>query len=213
MGKKLERAFRDRILTPEESAADQEIRRKLQQEFPPKNPHNEEAELSTAKQANLAESLKALGQCLVSQWQDFFSKKGPGAGDLDTNAFMKELRRRAIEKLGEDYSERRICGNNRLAPDFYFPEEATIVEVAMSLRNPSSEFERDVLKAIMAQEAGNPVRRLIFLAKPGAIARSSQPGMKAVAEWAERAHGIAVEVYEFTPAAETVLDPIAEVSS
>jgi hypothetical protein len=37
MAKKLQRKFRDRHLTPDEVAADQELRRKIEQEFPPKN--------------------------------------------------------------------------------------------------------------------------------------------------------------------------------
>jgi hypothetical protein len=213
MGRKLVRAFRDRQLTPNEAAGDEEIRRKVQEEFPPKSTYLPEPSAQPIEATtSFTYRLRELAQSLVDQWHDFFRTKGPGTGDLDTNAFMKELRFRAVEALGGDYSEQPICGNNRLTPDFYFPEEATIVEIAMSLRNPSSEFERDILKAIMAQEAGNPVRRLVFLSKPGAIVRSSQPGLRAVADWAKRAHGISVEIYEFTPIAEAVLEPGAETS-
>jgi len=35
MPRKIERIFRDRKLTPEEAAADEEIRRHVEQEFPP----------------------------------------------------------------------------------------------------------------------------------------------------------------------------------
>jgi hypothetical protein len=37
MAKKLQRIFRDRHLTPEEVAADKELREKVEREFPPKN--------------------------------------------------------------------------------------------------------------------------------------------------------------------------------
>jgi hypothetical protein len=37
MTKKLQRVFRDRHLTPDEVAADQELRGKLEREYPPKN--------------------------------------------------------------------------------------------------------------------------------------------------------------------------------
>ena len=33
-----------------------------------------------------------LAQSLVDEWPDFFEKKGAGAGDRDTNAYMKELK-------------------------------------------------------------------------------------------------------------------------
>ena len=153
------------------------------------------------------DQLAVIAQSLVEEWPSFFEKKGAGVGDKDTNTFMKELRSRAALAFGNDFAEGRICGDNKLAPDYYFPEEGAIVEVAMGLRNPSSEFERDILKAIMAQDAGNPVSRLLFLSKPGAVARCSQPGLKAFADWALRDHKITVEVREFTPAAEAVLEP------
>jgi hypothetical protein len=212
MDKKLERTFRDRHLTANEATADRELRDKVKVEFPPKSIKSTGA-LPTKSPVGRADQLKSLAQALADQWQHFFGKKGPGDGDRDTNAFMKELRSRAKETFGDDFSERPICGNNRLAPDFYFRDEETIVEIAMSLRNPSSEFERDILKAIMAREAGNPVRRLVFLSKPGAVVRSSQPGLRAIADWAQRAHGIGIEVHEFTPVVEAVLDPPFESSN
>jgi hypothetical protein len=73
---------------------------------------------------------------------------------------------------------------------------AIIVEIALGLRNPLSEFERDILKAIMSKEACYPVRRLLFLSKPGATRRCSQPGARAIAAWVERAHGITIEIQE-----------------
>jgi hypothetical protein len=147
------------------------------------------------------ERLITLAQSVVDEWPNFFAIKGAGAGDRDTNAYMKELRRRSIELFGQDYSEKRICGNTKYAVDYYIPDEATIVEIAMGLRNPSSEYERDILKVIMAQEAGYDIRRLVFLSKPGAIARCSQPGHRAFAEWAQHQRNIIIEIQEFTPLA------------
>lgn len=156
------------------------------------------------------QQLTEIAQLLVNSWPNFFVRQGPGIGDRATNAFMAELRMRAASTFGQDFAEQRISGDNNLAVDYYFPEEATIVEIAMSLRNPGSEFERDLLKAIMAQETGSPVRRLLFLAKPGAVARHAQPSSRAIISWAERAHGITVEIREFTSQAEQILDQPAE---
>jgi hypothetical protein len=78
-----------------------------------------------------AERLFDLAQALVYDWPDFFQKKGAGAGDRDTCAFMRELRARATTAFDRDYYEQRICGGTDFKPDFYFPEEATIVEIAM----------------------------------------------------------------------------------
>jgi hypothetical protein len=140
-----------------------------------------------------AERLVEIAQAVTKERPDFFEIKGPSAGDHDTAAFMKELRSRVANELGTDYSERKICGENNLCVDFYFREEETIVEVALGLRNPTSEYERDVLKALMAKEMGYPVSRLLFVSKPGALKRLKQPGAAAIAAWALRLHGVRVE--------------------
>ncbi len=84
----------------------------------------------------------------------------------------------ATDEFKEDFSEKCISGNNGLRVDFYFPGEKTVVEVAMGLRNSNSEFERDILKVLMAGEGS--VKRLVFLTKPGGIARTNCPGARAI---------------------------------
>lgn len=145
------------------------------------------------------EKLFVLAQALADARRDFMSVKGPGAGDRDTHSFMGALRDRAQKIFRLDYSEKKVCGQNGLCVDFYFPEEQTIVEVALGLRNPLSEYERDVLKVLMAREAGNRVSRLVFISKPGAHKRLGQPGACAIAAWAKSKHGLAIEVRELKP--------------
>ncbi|MGH9351712.1 MAG: hypothetical protein ACRD2G_06080 [Terriglobia bacterium] len=157
-----------------------------------------------------AKRLFEIAQSLVDEWPDFFQKKGPGAGDRDTHAFMRELRARAMAALGRDYYEPRICEGSGFKPDFYFPEEAAFVEIAMGFRNPASEYERDIFKAILAQNFRHRVRELIFFAKPGALARFAQPGHQAIAEWVRRTQRINVCVVEFSPKAEEILEPASE---
>lgn len=154
------------------------------------------------------ERLFNIAQTLADDWPRFFEKLGPGAGDQATRAYMLELRRRAYEALKEDFAEKCISGDNGLRVDFYFPEEKTVVEVAMGLRNPNSEFERDILKAIMAQEASNlnPVTSLIFLTKPGGHARANSPSAQAIVAWAKKHHDLIVEVREFGIVAENIID-------
>ena len=136
-----------------------------------------------------------LAKRLASKQEDFHAVRGPGAGDKATGIFMRELILRARKLFdGEDYSEKRICGSNSFAVDFYFPEERTIVEVALGLPNPASEFEKDVLKAIMAKESGHQVARLLFISRPGASRKCSQPGRTAIKEWALKNHDLRVEI-------------------
>lgn len=140
--------------------------------------------------------LLALAQNIASASPAFHEVRGPGPGDHATRAFMAELRERARRAFGEDFSERKLCGGTSFAADFYFPEERTVVEVALGLPNSATEFEKDVLKAIMAQDYGNDVRRLFFISRPGAVKKCSQPGRTAVREWALAKHQLVIEVHD-----------------
>ena len=143
-----------------------------------------------------SQTLFRLANDLALATPDFFEKKGPGKGNYATNDFVFELSRKARETFGEDCSEKNICGRNSLAVDYYFPDEQTIVEIAFGLRNPNSEFEKDVLKAVMALDEGNRVSKLVFISKPGAQKKCEQPGRRAVIDWLRSAHGIQVSVHD-----------------
>jgi len=141
-------------------------------------------------------TLLDLARKIAAANPNFHNVLGPGAGDRATNQFMRQLREEATSSFGKDYSEKKICGETSLAVDFYFPDEGAIVEMALGLPNPASEFEKDILKAIMAQELGNDVRRLFFILRPGAIRKCSQPGRTTFKAWARSKHQLQVEVHE-----------------
>jgi hypothetical protein len=96
----------------------------------------------------------------------------------------------------QDFSEQKLCGRTALAVDFFFPEEWTIVEVALGLPNDSSEFEKDVLKSLMAIDCGHRVDRLVLISRAGGERKCSEPGRSAVMQWAQKAHGLTVDVYD-----------------
>lgn len=143
-----------------------------------------------------AKRLLKLAQAIAFERPDFHETRGPGAGNRYTNEFMEELRKRARKTFGVDYAEQKICGPNALCVDYYFPHESTIVEVALGLPKPKTEFEKDVLKAIMAQESGHQVKRLLFISRPGAKQKCAQPGRAGIVEWTNRMHGIVIEIHE-----------------
>ena len=148
---------------------------------------------------NKAEAIRELAQQVASETDGFFVVSGPSVGDRLTNGFMARLRARAITTFGHDYAEQRVCGTNKLAVDYYFPDEATIVEIALSIRNPNSEFERDILKALMAQESSHRVERLVFVSRPGALKQHSSPSSQAIIAWAQRRLQLQIEVYDLQP--------------
>jgi hypothetical protein len=140
--------------------------------------------------------LIALARELADSIPGFQAVHGPGVGDQSTLSFMRELRSRAESAFGEDVSEKKICGKTAFAVDFYFPQEAAIVEVAPGLPNPNAEFEKDILKAIIAQDYGYEVRRLLFVSRAGGERKCSQPGRAAVIRWAADKHAVAIEVHD-----------------
>jgi len=150
------------------------------------------------------DKLIELAQTLVDEWPGFFEKKGPGEGDDDTKAYMDELQRRAIAAFGRDYAQKMICGDTRHSVDFHFPEDQTIVEIAMGLRNPNCEYELDILKAVMAKDVGHDIKRLLFLTKPGGRRKCLAPGRLAIALWLDRHYSIRIEIVEFSQTAELI---------
>lgn len=142
------------------------------------------------------ERLLALARTLALDDPDFQSVRGPGEGDRATHTFMRRLREAALTVFAHDHSEQRLCGDTSFAVDFYFPDEGTIVEVALGLPNPACEFEKDILKAIIAQESGYSIRRLFFISRAGAVAKCAQPGRRALKAWAHAKHELLIEVHE-----------------
>lgn len=143
------------------------------------------------------DELFKLAQKIADERPTFFDKKGPGIGDRDTSAFMKELKKRAEDKFGCDLAEQRICGDNNSTVDFYFCEEETVVEIALSLRNSLSEFEKDIIKAILALKVGgHPVKKLVFVSKREAKKRHQEPLSRSIISWVKKDYGIDVEIKE-----------------
>jgi hypothetical protein len=156
------------------------------------------------------ELLREIAQAVADERPAFFEVKGAGLGNKDSNEFMNEVRRRALTTFGVDYAEKRICGSTAHAVDFYFQDDATIVEIALTLKNPAPEFEKDILKALMAQAENYPVTSLVFISKPGAIKKCSSPGRSAIRQWALKHHNLTIEIHEINNI--HPLNPITDVN-
>jgi hypothetical protein len=137
-----------------------------------------------------------IAQNLASNTPEFHSIKGPGKGDHATKIFMIEMRRLAHDAFGYDYSEKKISRPTNFAVDFWFPDEKTVVEFALTLRNASSEFHKDIFKVLLAIDFGETVSKLVFISKPGAIKRHSEPASKAITNWLEKKYKIETTIIE-----------------
>lgn len=151
---------------------------------------------NTASNLMKSEQLLLLAQGIVEQTSGFLEKKGPGVGDHTTGVFVRSLRQLAKEVFGSGYSEKVVCKGAGFRFDFFFPDEGTAVEFAFGIHNPHSEFERDILKCVLAIEDGCPVKKLILVGKPGAIVRLSAPAPKAIVALVGTRFDLAVEVLE-----------------
>src|SRR5215471_10657784 len=123
-------------------------------------------------------TLYMLATGLANKTSDFYKVKNAGAGDHASNQFMKNLRELARMAFGTDYSEKNVCKDTKHAFDFYIPEESSIIEIALSLHNPGSEYEKDIFKCLLAREEGLKIDRLLFIAKPGGYLRHEAAGSK-----------------------------------
>jgi len=137
-----------------------------------------------------------IAQNLASNTPEFHSIKGHGKGDHATAEFMRNIRKFAMDVFGHDYSEKKISGRTNFAVDFWFPDEMTIVEIALTLKNSSSEFHKDIFKALLAVDSGAEVRRLVFISKPGAIKRHNEPASLAITSWLQKKYGIETKIFE-----------------
>jgi len=144
---------------------------------------------------NRTEMLLAKARELAAKNSSFQAVLGPGDGDRATADFLRKLQ--SIFSSDQIVChEQKICGDTGFAVDFYFSEDETIVEVALGLPNPQSEFEKDILKAIIAKELGSPVRRLVFISRAGGEKKCSQPGRRAVIAWARAKHDLLIEIFD-----------------
>jgi len=149
----------------------------------------------------IADQILKIAQTLARQTRGFQKRKGPGkrAGNGVTNKFLKNL-----DKAVEAKWPRKVRRQEQAATgvnysfDYYIPSERTAVEIALSLRNVVTEFEKDIFKAILAKQSHKPITKLLLIGKKGSVKRQNEPGPRAIKAWTKQNCRIAVEVRELT---------------
>lgn len=139
-----------------------------------------------------------IAQQIADEMPNFHEVKGPGKGDKANHDFMAKLRERVGNQLGIDYSEKQISGEIKSAVDFFLRDEKTIVEIALTLKVPLSEFHKDIFKALLAKDKGEDIEKLVFISKPGAKKRHNEPASQAIMKWLNDNYSIEVEIFELT---------------
>jgi hypothetical protein len=145
----------------------------------------------------IADDLFALAHEIACNTTGFLDRQGPGKdkGNGATNAYLAVLNQAALARWPDTCRQQEPVANGiGYSFDFYIPAEGTAVEVALSLRNVVTEFEKDIFKAILAKDGGKKLERLLLLGKHGAVLRCQGPGPQAIMAWVKRTQGITVEI-------------------
>jgi hypothetical protein len=150
---------------------------------------------------SIAEGLFDLAQRIAAQTPEFQKRHGPGgnAGNGATNKFLKSLNGEVAKRWPTSVrSQEPVASGMKYSFDYFIPSERTAVEIALSIWNSVSEFEKDIFKAILAKDTGKPLRKLVLIGKDGSVRQQKRPGPSAIMAWVKRNRGIGVEVKELT---------------
>lgn len=107
--------------------------------------------------------------------------------------------RKARVAFGVDYNDKKACKDVGYAFDFHIPDEATAVEIALSLHNPISEYEHDIFKCLLAREKGLAVDALLLIVRPGAFHRQGAPGPRRISDFVLKKFNLRVRLLELLP--------------
>ena len=145
----------------------------------------------------IADELFHLAHDIACSTHGFLDRRGPGKdkGNGVTDAFLAELNQVVGARWPNACRQQEpVAPRMKYSFDFYIPSESTAVEIALSLRNIVTEFEKDIFKAILAKDGGKSLEKLILMGKRGAVKRFAGSGPSAIIAWVKRTQQIDVEL-------------------
>lgn len=134
---------------------------------------------------------------------DFFGARKQGSGTAYTKEVIDALDYLVMEEMGAGIVNQFLCKESRQMVDFWLPDEHAIVELELNLAGATPLLEKEVVKALLAKDAGQDVRHLILIGDPGSVQRHQSSTAKAVMHWVERQHQIRVEIWELMETAKS----------
>ena len=151
----------------------------------------------------ISDQIFKIAQQIAHRTIGFHDRVGPGkdAGDGVTERFLIELTREVISQFTATTCRIQRAGCTPcevFLHDYFIPSEETAVEIALSLRNIVTEFEKDIFKAILANESGKRVSKLVLIGKDGSVKRQNGTGPNAIKAWVKQHCLIEIEVRELT---------------
>lgn len=137
----------------------------------------------------------AIAKKIAKTIPNFYKSVGPGKGNRRANLYMEKLREQ-VKRLRGIECEKHFDKEINSAFDFYIKDEKTVIEIALSLRNPLSEFHKDVFKVLLAKDNRMKINRLVFLSKDGALKRQKEPQYQAIRRWLKKYYTVEVKIEE-----------------
>ena len=143
-----------------------------------------------------------IAQRVAHRFPEFHQGKGRPLSSKVRTAFLARLEKEVRKEMHGVRVEEPVSTFARAAFNFYLPETATAIEIALPLWESDSDFERNLFKCLLASEQGMPVDRLVFIGGRGTRATSALPCRQAILKYVQDKYGLVVSMMEIslTPA-------------
>ncbi len=147
-----------------------------------------------------------IADTIATEVPEFQTAKAAGRQAV-TKCFMKRLRKAVqsdptLQCRSEEPVLRGSPPMARLCFDFYIPPEQTAVEFALGAG--VREFEKDLLKAILAKDDGKPIHRLVLAVRRGKMPKMTVAARRAMVAYVGKRLGLQVHFRELTGGIPTV---------
>ena len=125
-----------------------------------------------------------------------FKARRAGAGTPYVNEVINHLKFRVTQELGAGVVNQFLSKESRQAVDFWLEDEQTIMEMEFNILRSPPVLEKQVFKALLAQDGGKDVRQVILIGDPGAGLLAQAPGPVSVMNWVQRRYDLRVQIWE-----------------
>lgn len=133
----------------------------------------------------------------VADEYHMYKLRHAGAGPHFVNEVVNHIKSLVIHELGE-HLVNQFLGNKDIGQpvDFWLADEQTIMEIEFDVISAPPVLEKEIFKALLANDAGYEVKNLILIGDPGSTLLAKTPRPKAIIDWVAQHHQIRVQVWE-----------------
>jgi hypothetical protein len=134
-----------------------------------------------------------------------FKGRRLGGGPHYINEIINHLKLTVAREMGEKTIDQFLNNENRQAVDFWLEDEQTIMEIEFNIFSSPPILERTIFKALLAQDAGKDVRKLIVIADSGSGVLLKAPIPQSIINWVCKKYKISILIWELTDIDESLI--------